>query len=304
MNASEIKELKRQVASLVWYHSIDLGHDIVTPGYFDHRPFLDYYGLPKDLSGKTALDIGAASGFFSFDLEKRGAKVTATDLPAWMNHDFGPVYQPDKSPDEGRRYLHDPFALAKRVLGSQVEKREINIYDISPQTMGTFDLVFCGSVLLHLTDPIKALWQIASVTREMAIIATVIHQDVDSEPLALFMGHHKTASWWIPNRRCFEIMVQNAGFKSWEWVSEFRLDFRDGRPGLYHGVIRAWNTDRSSPRLTERDDVTIQTPEPPVGLRQSLAVRDAEIMRLQKLVDGYERGRFMRLVKWLSSLRR
>jgi len=53
MNVSEIK---RQVASLEWYHSIDLGHDIVTPGHFDHRPFLDYYGLPKDLSGKTALE--------------------------------------------------------------------------------------------------------------------------------------------------------------------------------------------------------------------------------------------------------
>jgi hypothetical protein len=40
----------------------------------------------------TVLDIGAASGFFSFEMERRGGLVIATDLPSMPDHDFGPVY--------------------------------------------------------------------------------------------------------------------------------------------------------------------------------------------------------------------
>ncbi len=191
MDTDEIQEMERQVAALEWYHTIDLGNGIVTPGHYDHRPYLQYYGLPDDLTGKTALDIGTASGFFALEMERRGAVVIATDLPEWMSHDFGPVYQPDKTPEEGRLYLHEPFALARSVLGSKVEKRELNIYDLSPKTIGTFDLVFCGSLLLHLTDPVRALWRIRGVTRGLAIIATAICPLPTSEPLALFMGHHR-----------------------------------------------------------------------------------------------------------------
>lgn len=296
MDAAKLQEIRLQVASLEWYHTIDLGHGIVTPGFYDHRTYLEFYGLPQDLSGKTALDIGAASGFFAFEMEKRGAKVVATDLPEWAAHDFAPIYEPDKTPEEGRRYLREPFALAKEVLGSQVEKREISIYDLSPQTLGTFDLVFCGSLLLHLTDAVRALWRIRSVTGEVAIIATAIEPEVGAEPLARFIGHHKGDTWWLPNRACLEAMVQSAGFLGWEWVSTFRLDPREGRPGLYHGVIRAWNT----PEGCTLGFSPPQTPEPEARSRQEVDERDAEIARLRQLVAGYEQGRFIRLMKWLS----
>jgi tRNA (mo5U34)-methyltransferase len=81
MDPSEVDEVKRLVKSLDWYHTIDLGQGIITPGSYDHRSYLQFYGLPEDLAGKTALDIGAGSGFFAFEMERRGAKVTATDLP-------------------------------------------------------------------------------------------------------------------------------------------------------------------------------------------------------------------------------
>lgn len=58
------QELNKMVESLEWYHTIDLGNGIITKGHYDHRPYLHYYRIPEDLSGKTVLDIGAASGFF------------------------------------------------------------------------------------------------------------------------------------------------------------------------------------------------------------------------------------------------
>ena len=307
METLPLEELKRRVLSTEWYHTIDLGRGITTPGHYDHRPYLQSYGFPKDLTGKTALDIGAASGFFSFEMERRGAQVTAADLPMWMGHDFGPAYQPDKTPEEGRRYLYEPFELARSALGSRVEKREINVYDLSPETIGTFDLVFCGSVLLHLTDPVKALWRIRSVTRGIAIIATAIHQGDYHEQVALFAGHHRGDVWWLPNRACLEAMVQSAGFSRWEWVTEFQLDHRDGQPGFWHGVVRAWNTSEGfAAPTTPIAGNAIARPQsmPSDDLRQRLAEQEAEIARLRALVAGYERGRFIRFMRRLREWHR
>ena len=233
---AEIAALRRRADALIWYHAIDLGDGVVTRGIYDHRPYLERFGIPSDLRGRTALDIGAASGFFSFEMERRGAAVTATDLPAWMGHDFGPDYVPDLTEGQAASYLRDPFLLAKEALGSSVERREINVYDLSPETVGTFDLVFCGSVLLHLTDPFRALMRIRSVTRGTAIVSTAF-RDSGVEPTALFVGDSKAATWWMPNRACLEIMMRSAGFRTVEWTADFRLDYRDGTPGHPHGVI-------------------------------------------------------------------
>jgi tRNA (mo5U34)-methyltransferase len=252
-----------QADALIWYHTVDLGGGVVTQGLYDHRPYLDKYGFPENLSGKRVLDVGAASGFFSFEFERRGGTVVATDLPRWMDHDFAPKYEPDLEPAVAASYLKDPFLVAREARGSKVERREINVYDLSPETVGVFDLVFCGSVLLHLTDPVRALWRLRSVTKKgegrgeekgdggergaggaggaggEAIIATAIHDDGSDEPRALFVGNDKAFTWWLPNRSGLEAIVRSAGFGTVEWVSQFRLDFADGKPGHLHGVVKA-----------------------------------------------------------------
>jgi hypothetical protein len=177
------------------------------------------------------------------------------------------------------------------------ERQLINIYDISPQTTGRFDLVFCGSVLLHLSDPVRALWRIQSVTREAAIIATVIQPVPGPEPLALFIGQRAGDGWWLPNRCAFEAMIQCAGFKGWEWFSEFRMDYRDGRAGAYHAVIRAWNTPEK-PALLSDTDLPAKAEIMPVALE------NPEIQRLKSLVSAYERMKCVRFMRWLHPYRR
>jgi len=278
------EKLLADIRSLHWYHSLDLGDGIVTEGIYDHRPYLQYYGLPEDLNGKTALDIGAASGYFSFEMERRGAKVTAIDLPAWFEHDFGPRYQPDQTPETGQRYLREPFRIAKKMLASRVKKVEMNAYDISPQTVGMFDLVFCGSLLLHLTDPIRALWRIQSVTRELAIIATVIHNDPDAGPLAAFAGHEAGFVWWLPNRAGLEAMAMSAGFTRAQVVSEFQLNYRGQETGPYHGVLHAWNTEQPSLIVPEIEWPKPPEPKPPSPPTQEGAGSPGLLARLKRLV--------------------
>lgn len=301
------RNLAERIKSVDWYHTIDLGNGIVTPGHYDHRPYLHLYGLPESLAGKTALDLGTASGFFAFELEKRGARVTATDLPEWYEHDFGPGYSIDKTPEGLQNYLVQPFEIAREALGSQVEKKFVNIYDVSPETVGEHDVVFCGSLLIHLSDPVKALWNIAGVTREKAIIATVIRPDEMDRPLAEFVGYNNADSWWVPSRRCLELMAASAGFAGIEWVSDFRLDYRDGSPGPYHGVLHAYKTAEGWTPQTRPSEAIIEEQKKlaredservDAQIRQIQLLQD-EVARLRSEVESYERRRFIRLTRRL-----
>src|SRR5262249_52487216 len=102
MNPTEREALEQAVAALDWYHTIDLGDGIVTPGVFDLRPIVPQFGIPDRLDGKTVLDVGPGNGFFSFLLEDRGAAVTTVELPSWGAHDSSPVLKAFYDSDEGQ----------------------------------------------------------------------------------------------------------------------------------------------------------------------------------------------------------
>ena len=64
------ENLHPAVKDLEWYHTIDLGHGIVTPGHCDQRPYLEHYRVPEHLEGETVYYIDAASGFLAFECER------------------------------------------------------------------------------------------------------------------------------------------------------------------------------------------------------------------------------------------
>ena len=107
-------------------------------------PILDRLGLPASMTGLRALDIGCSDGFFAFEMERRGARVVAMD--------FVPA-------------SYSGFATASRILGSAVEYRMDNVYNLAPGTYGDFDVVLFLGVLYHLRKPLAALDAIRSVLR-------------------------------------------------------------------------------------------------------------------------------------------
>jgi tRNA (mo5U34)-methyltransferase len=121
-----------------------------------------------------------------------------------------------------------------------VEQVFCNVYDLSPDSVGEFDLVFCASMLIHITDPLRALYAIRSVTRETAIVVTTIDpRPRGRAPRARFVGRPDGQTFWEPNVRCLEQWVVAAGFGSVELVSKFRLASVDGRFDEPHATIRA-----------------------------------------------------------------
>ncbi len=198
----DTKDLKTEVGKIRWFHRINLGNGVVTPGVDDSPGKLAALHLPDNLRGKTVLDIGAWDGFFSFEAERRGAsRVLAVDSFSWNGEGWG---------------SKAGFNLARQALGSKVEDVEIDVPDLSSGNIGTFDLVLFLGVLYHMRYPLLALDKVASVTKSMLILETVVDKVWDRRPvMAFYPGSELTSdptNWWGPNPAAVESMLKSAGF--------------------------------------------------------------------------------------------
>lgn len=209
-----------------WYHTLELAPGVWTDGWFDLRPAVRHYGLPDDLRGMRALEVGTWDGFWAFELERRGAEVVAIDLDDERDLDWPPRYRPASFPDERRG---EGFRLAKELRGSRVERVERSIYDAVPADLGTFDLVFCGSVLIHLRDQMLALERIADLCRGTFISAEIYDRLLSLVPLPLarFRAHRNRVEFWRPNVKAWRRMLWAAGFDRVEERSRFVMHARD-----------------------------------------------------------------------------
>ena len=219
---------------------------ITTPGQYDLEPLLQHYGLPESLEGKSVLDVGPGHGFFAFEFERRGAaKVATAELPSWAEHDASPELQECLRPRPGiggRTTIAARWGSPSRPAGSRVERQFCNVYDLTPERVGAYDLVFCASVLLHLTDPLRAMYGIRRVCRDQAIICTGIdtHLHVMNQSRALFIGTATGQAFWLPTMTCLEQMALAAGFARVERVSTFALQQRGRQFDTPHGTLRAF----------------------------------------------------------------
>ena len=151
------------------------------------------------------------------------------------------------------------FALAKEVLGSGVERVNRSIYDAVPDDLGTFDLVFCGSVLIHLRDQVLALERIADLCRGTFVSVESYDRWMDLLPFpaSRYRAHrHAAVVFWEPNVRAWKAMLRTAGFASIEERERFSLEAREGW-SVRHVTLRArkagapdlgsWASERPAP---------------------------------------------------------
>jgi tRNA (mo5U34)-methyltransferase len=215
------------VARQGWFHTIDLGDGIVTPGRDESARKLSWIGLPRDLSGLSVLDVGAWDGFFSFEAERRGAaRVVAVDGPAWREPAWGPGGYGTKA----------GFELARRALGSSVEDRELDLEDISPETVGRFDVVLFLGVLYHLKHPWPVLERVASVCDDLLIVETHADLlDLRRPAMAMYPGAElagDASNWWGPNIPALVAMLHEEGFAQVDVVHREPRAYRYARAAL------------------------------------------------------------------------
>lgn len=211
---------RRVVEHPLWYHTIDLEPGLRTPGWFDLRPIVGSLPWP-DVAGKRCLDIGTYDGFFAFEMERRGAtEVVAVDIADPDQWDWPVRLQAHGGAELARLAGTDKgagFALAAEILGSRVTRHELSIYDLDASALGTFDVVTCGSLLLHLRDPQRALEAVRAVTAGAFLSCETIDLSLTvqhpREAVARLNVVDELCQWWIPNVAAHRRMLEAAGFE-------------------------------------------------------------------------------------------
>jgi tRNA (mo5U34)-methyltransferase len=169
--------------------------------------------IPQDLGGWTALDIGSNAGFYTFELARRGARVTGLD------------------PDE-RYLLQARWATRAFGLEDAVEFRQGDVYDLL-HARQQWDLVLFMGVLYHLRHPLLGLDAVARIVRRLLVLQTLTMPDdeelaapenvsIDDRAMLVQPGWPKMAfvehrladdatNWWAPNASCVEAMARSSG---------------------------------------------------------------------------------------------
>ncbi|MGH8575865.1 MAG: class I SAM-dependent methyltransferase [Gammaproteobacteria bacterium] len=164
MNQADIELMN----SLNWYHKIELIGGRVTPGReWDHLWSPIKREMHRvDFRGKRVLDIGTWDGLWSFEAESLGASsVLATDINTQRSFtDQGPA----------------TFEFAKRIRGSNVEYKEVSVYDLDSLEQ-QFDIVVFFGVLYHLRYPQLGLARIRNILKDggLLLMETAILLDTD-----------------------------------------------------------------------------------------------------------------------------
>ncbi len=215
-----------------WYHTIDLPGQGPTPGYFDTRGAP--VPLPERLDGKRCLDVGTYDGFWAFEMERRGAaEVVAVDVLDPHGWDWPGDTEPQTIAVIAGEKRTAAFDVAREALGSRVRRRDVSVYDLNPVALGGFDVVYCGSLTLHLRDPIGALMRIRSVCRGLLVL-----EDAIDVPLSAFYRRDAVARldgrgrpwWWRVNAAGIARMAEAAGFEVLEGPRRFSMPFGAGGP--------------------------------------------------------------------------
>lgn len=205
-----VQDWNQRLSAKGWWHSFELPDGTRIDGVCDLpglKNRIAQFPIPSDLRGRRVLDIGAWDGWFSFEMERRGAEVVAIDC--WDNPRF--------------REMHAR-------LNSRIDYRVMDVYDLSPDGIGRFDIVLFMGVLYHLKHPLLALERVCSVTTGMAAVDTFVLKEehrqgcgLDRRPIMEFYETDEfggqTDNWVGPSLPCLLAFCRTAGFARVEFLS-------------------------------------------------------------------------------------
>jgi SAM-dependent methyltransferase len=223
----------------LFYHRMDIPGVGEVGGLWDLRAVVETYVGQIDFTGKRLLDVGAASGYLSFEMEKRGAEVVSFDLSDGRQWDIVPHHSILPQLDEVRasrqrdvQRLKNAYWFSHRRLGSRAKVYYGDIYDL-PADLGLFDVVFFGMVLSHLRDPFQALFSAARLCRGTVVITNQMFPA--TTPTAVFLPNSVNQdwmSWWGFSDKCLAQMLEVLGFEVKATLECDAACYFPGREGL------------------------------------------------------------------------
>jgi hypothetical protein len=168
---------------MYFYQAIDLPGIGPVPGTWDHRGTEEAYLGRTEFSGMTVIDVGPANGFWSFEMERRGAKVTAVELGPDDKWDIVPNCEARKDLVAERRgaveSVLDQFWICHKALNSKAEVVRGSAYNV-PDIIEWTEIAMMGNILQHLRDPFLAIERVAKVVTRKIIISESLWLDEES----------------------------------------------------------------------------------------------------------------------------
>ncbi len=202
---SSVKEIRRVVtdkSACDFYHVVELPDGSVPAAQWDLRATADEYLGGVNFFGKRVIEIGPASGFLSFHMERQGAEVTCIEPPMATFWDV--VQRHGIDLDQRRRHfmhhierVRNSFWFLHQNYESKARLYEADTYDL-PATLGTFDIGVLAAVLVHCSSPVEIIASVAKLARSI-IITESYYVDLGDQPICRLIPSAKNDtvdSWW------------------------------------------------------------------------------------------------------------
>jgi O-methyltransferase len=218
----------RSVSECNFYHTTDIPGTGVIEGQWDLREGIDDYLGGYDFTGKRVLEIGPATGFLTFHIEKTARELVTVELPMdrgfWNSVPYESLGLGRGKNDgwtdvekqfhehidrmrNGFWFCHEKFGSNARVYHGSAENL--------PEELGEFDVVLLASVLLHSRSPVAILESCARLVTESVIITELFNNGLGDGPVCSLVptvGNMAWDTWWSFTPRFFTQYLEVLGF--------------------------------------------------------------------------------------------
>ncbi len=139
--------------------------------------------------------------------------------------------------------------------------REIDVADLSVDSVGEFDVVLYLGVFYHRYDAIEALARVARLAKHVLIVETHLDlRDIDVPAMAFYPGReldNDPTNWWGPNEHCMRALLAGHGFNDIEVAAHPAADNR--------AIFHAWRSKEARIKPLAIDAL----PDPPPEAKRS-----------------------------------
>ncbi|HTW67047.1 MAG TPA: methyltransferase domain-containing protein [Bryobacteraceae bacterium] len=181
------------------YHSLTLPDGTAIPGLIPVEALerrIRAFPIPELLAGRRVLDVGAASGWNSIEMARRGAEVMAIDCVEF-----------------------EELRTATELFNLPIDYRILDVDELDRALVGDFDYVLFLGVLYHLRHPLLALEKICALTRETAFVESFVTDSEGAPSDACTLEFYETDqlggqidNWFGPTAKCLVALCRSAGF--------------------------------------------------------------------------------------------
>jgi hypothetical protein len=207
-------------ADCYFYHQMDIPGAGQVKGHWDLRDCIKPYLGNYDFKNKRVLDVGAASGFLSFSMEKEGAEVVSFDMASGGQWDVVPQRKIRQNPDafiarlvDGNRRLKNGYWFTHARMGSKAKAYYGDVYNF-PEGLGQFDVAVFGMIITHLRDAFRAIYSASRLVKGDLVITNQTPSGKKNEAFFVpSVENGEAQCWWVFTEGCIRQMVSVMGFE-------------------------------------------------------------------------------------------